>query len=164
MLKFGPIRNRRVREGGHASFQLAQDNPDERAIKRVNFLIGAGCVCGQIGENSLKGLFGGGNVADATIVASELGHACLGLEALGLCSYDPAKPFTIYFAPGAAVGALAFTLAVQQLLKPVYRFRLEARHLSISRIYICVFCGVAAVVVASSSMQRAAAEASGIGR
>jgi hypothetical protein len=88
-------------------------------------------------------------VADAITVASELGHACFGLEALGLCSYDPAKPFTVYFAPGAAVGALAFTLAVQQLLKPVYRFRLEARHLSLSRIYACVFSGIAAVVLAA---------------
>jgi len=70
-------------------------------------------------------------VADATIVASELSHACLGFEAIGLCNYDPAQPFAIYFAPGAAVGALAFTLAVQQLLKPVYRFRLAVRHLTL---------------------------------
>jgi hypothetical protein len=73
----------------------------------------------------------------------------LGLKALGLCAYDPAKPFTVYFAPGAAIGALAFTLAVQQLLKPVHRFRLAARHLTLSRIYICVFSGVAAAIVAA---------------
>jgi hypothetical protein len=88
-------------------------------------------------------------VPDVTAVAGDLGHACLGFEALGLCNYDPAKPFTVYFAPGAAVGALAFTLAVQQLLKPVYRFRLATRHLTLSRIYICVFAGVAAAVVAA---------------
>lgn len=86
---------------------------------------------------------------DVTAVASDLGHACLGFEALGLCNYNPAKPFTVYFAPGAAVGALAFTLAVQQLLKPVHRFRLTTRHLTLSRIYICVFGGVAAAVVAA---------------
>jgi hypothetical protein len=63
-------------------------------------------------------------------------YACLGFEALGLCDYDPAKPFTVYFAPGAAVGALAFTLAVQQLLKPVHRFRLSARYLTLPRINV----------------------------
>ena len=76
-------------------------------------------------------------------------HACLGFKALGLCEYDPAKPFAVYFAPGAAVGALAFTLAVQQLLKPVHRFRLSARYLTLPRIYVLVFGGVLAVVVAS---------------
>jgi hypothetical protein len=63
-------------------------------------------------------------------------HACLGFKALGFCDYDPAKPFAVYFAPGAAVGALAFTLAVQQLLKPVHRFRLSARYLTLPRIYV----------------------------
>lgn len=86
---------------------------------------------------------------DVTAVASDLRHACLGFETLGLCNYNPAKPFAVYFAPGAAVGALAFTLAVQQLLKPVHRFRLTTRHLTLSRIYICVFGGVAAAVVAA---------------
>jgi hypothetical protein len=47
------------------------------------------------------------------------------------------------------LGALAFTLAVQQLLKPVHRFRLATRHLTLSRIYIFVFSGVAAAVVAA---------------
>jgi hypothetical protein len=88
-------------------------------------------------------------VPNVTSVASDLLHACLGFEALGLCNYDPAKPFTVYFAPGAAVGALAFTLAVQQLLKPVHRFRLAARYLTLPRIYVCVFGGVAATVVAA---------------
>jgi hypothetical protein len=89
------------------------------------------------------------SVPDVNAVASDLWHACLGFQTLGLCSYDPAKPFTVYFAPGAAVGALAFTLAVQQLLKPVHRFRLAARYLTLPRIYICVFGGVAAVVLAA---------------
>jgi hypothetical protein len=84
-----------------------------------------------------------------TMLANDVGHACLGFVSLGLCEYDPAKPYTIYFAPGAAVGALAFTLAVQQLLKPVHRFRLAARHLTLIRIYLCVFSGLSAVVVAA---------------
>jgi hypothetical protein len=78
-----------------------------------------------------------------------LGHACFGLRQFGLCDYDPAKPYSIYFAPGAAVGALAFTLAAQQLLKPVHRFHLRTRHLTLARIYICVFGGVAATIVAA---------------
>jgi hypothetical protein len=83
------------------------------------------------------------------MLANDVGHACLGFVSLGLCEYDPAKPYTIYFALGAAVGALAFTLAVQQLLKPVHRFRLAARHLTLIRIYLCVFSGLSAVVVAA---------------
>ena len=86
---------------------------------------------------------------DVTALDSDLGHACFGLKAFGLCDYDPAEPFTVYFAPGAAVGALAFTLAVQQLLKPVHRFRLAARYLTLSRIYVSVFGGVTATVVAA---------------
>jgi len=94
-------------------------------------------------------LSNGSDVPDVTALAGELGHACFGFEAFGLCAYDPAKPYAIYFAPGAAIGALAFTLAVQQLLKPVHRFRLSTRHLTLSRLYICVFGGVAAVALAA---------------
>jgi hypothetical protein len=47
------------------------------------------------------------------------------------------------------VGALAFTLAVQQLLKPIYRFRLSVRYLSLTHLYICVFVGVGAVAIAA---------------
>jgi hypothetical protein len=50
---------------------------------------------------------------------------CLGIGALGLCAYDPRQPFAIYFSLGDAIAALGFTLAVQQLLKPIYLFRLE---------------------------------------
>jgi hypothetical protein len=53
-------------------------------------------------------------------------HACWGLNALGDCDYDPAAPFSVYFSLGEVVGALGFTLAVQQLLEPIYRFRLGA--------------------------------------
>jgi hypothetical protein len=66
------------------------------------------------------------NVSDVPAFANDLSHACFGLKALGSCAYDPAKPFSVYFSVGNAVGALAFTLAVQQLLKPIYRFRLAA--------------------------------------
>ncbi len=89
-------------------------------------------------------------MSDVSGFANDLSHACFGLKALGSCAYDPAKPFSVYFSVGNAVGALAFTLAVQQLLKPIYRFRLAARHLSLSRLYFCVFAGVVAVFTATA--------------
>lgn len=67
------------------------------------------------------------------------GNPCLGFEALGRCAYDPSNPQAIYFSLGEAIAALAFTLAVQQLLKPVYRFRLSARYLSLPKLYGLVF-------------------------
>jgi hypothetical protein len=45
--------------------------------------------------------------------------ACFGVEWLGQCSYNPASPALIYFSLGEVVGALAFTLAVQQLLRKI---------------------------------------------
>jgi hypothetical protein len=75
--------------------------------------------------------------------------ACLGIRAFGLCHYNPASPTAIYFGIGQAVSALAFTLAVQQLLKPIYRLRLAVRGISLSYLYSCVFAGVAAVMVAA---------------
>ncbi|WLA58518.1 hypothetical protein [Bradyrhizobium diazoefficiens] len=75
--------------------------------------------------------------------------SCLGIQWLGDCQYNPAAPASIYFSLGEAVGALAFTLAVQQLLRPIYRFRLAARRLKLSRLYVLVFAGVAAALVAA---------------
>ena len=76
-------------------------------------------------------------------------HACLGLSWLGQCTYDPAAPASIYFSPGAAIGALAFTLAVHQLLRPIYRFRLSARYLRVRHLYIVVFAAAGATLIAA---------------
>jgi hypothetical protein len=57
--------------------------------------------------------------------------ACFGLNILGMCSYNPAQPASIYFTVGDAIAALGFTLAIQQLFKPIYLFRLRARGLKI---------------------------------
>ena len=73
---------------------------------------------------------------------------CLGFAALGHCAYDPGSP-PIYFGLGDVVAALAFTLAAQQLLKPIFRFRLEARLLTIGRLYGAVFAGCAALIAAA---------------
>jgi len=75
--------------------------------------------------------------------------ACFGISWLGLCQYNPAAPTSIYFSTGEAVGALAFTLAVQQLLRRIFRFRLAARRLKLSRLYMLVFAGVAAALIAA---------------
>jgi hypothetical protein len=85
-----------------------------------------------------------------TPVQSVVSNPCFGLPALGSCTYNPAAPFSIYFSLGEAIGALGFTLAVQQLLKPIYRFRLAIRHLSLGRLYICVFVGAFAAMVAAT--------------
>jgi len=88
------------------------------------------------------------DVPDAATATSAI-HMCFGISWLGLCSYNPAVPTPIYFSPGAAVGALAFTLAVQQLLRPIYRFRLSARYLTLQHLYLIVFAGVGATLVAA---------------
>lgn len=56
---------------------------------------------------------------------------CTGIAWLGLCNYDPASPSPNYFMLGNAVTALAFTLTVQNFLKPIYIFRLAIRHVTI---------------------------------
>ncbi len=75
--------------------------------------------------------------------------ACLGLSWLGDCSYDPSAPGNLYFSLGEAVGALAFTLAVQQFLRPIYLFRLRSRYLSLGWLYSLVFAGVGSAFVAA---------------
>lgn len=74
---------------------------------------------------------------------------CLGIEWLGLCNYDPAAPAPNYFTLGNAVTALAFTLAVQNFLKPIYVFRLAIRYVSIKRLYSLVFAGAFCCVIAA---------------
>ncbi|MEY9592129.1 hypothetical protein ABIA06_004420 [Bradyrhizobium yuanmingense] len=75
--------------------------------------------------------------------------ACFGIESLGQCSYNPASPGNLYFSLGEVVGALAFTLAAQQLLKQVVIFRLNARYLKLTHVYGLVFLGVGASIVAA---------------
>lgn len=63
------------------------------------------------------------------------------MAALGLCTYDPAAPSFSYFGIGEAVAALAFTLAVPQFIKPIYRMRLSARRIRILYIFTLAFVG-----------------------
>lgn len=74
---------------------------------------------------------------------------CFGLEWLGRCAYKPSQPFAVYFSLGEVIGALAFTLAVQQLLKPIYIFRLNARRTPIAALYVVVLLGSLSAIFAA---------------
>jgi hypothetical protein len=76
-------------------------------------------------------------------------HPCLGLSALGLCSYNPGQPAAVYFSIGEAISALALTLAVQQFLAPIYRFRLRAYGLKIGYLILPVFFGFLCALIAA---------------
>ena len=75
-------------------------------------------------------------------------HPCFGLAALGACAYNPGAPNVVYFSVGDAIAALGFTLAIQQLLKPVYLFRVRAYGLRVVSLPIMVFAGALCAVVA----------------
>lgn len=75
--------------------------------------------------------------------------ACLGISALGMCSYDPAHPANIYFSVGNATAALAFTFAIQQFIKPIYRFRLQAYGIKIWHLLLLVLAGFLCAVIAA---------------
>ena len=76
-------------------------------------------------------------------------YPCLGLSFLGSCLYNPAQPAPVYFSIGNAIAALALTLAVQQFLTPIYRFRLRAYGLKISYLILPVFFGFVCALVAT---------------
>jgi hypothetical protein len=74
-------------------------------------------------------------------------YACLGMAWLGQCKYNPGAPTGLYFSLGEVIGALAFTLAAQQLLKQIVLFRLSARYLALQHIYALVFVAVGAAII-----------------
>jgi len=76
-------------------------------------------------------------------------HACLGIELLGLCGYDPASPAVVYFSIGDAIAALSIALVLPQFLKPIFLFRLNSRRLSLRVLYLLVFLAAASVILAS---------------
>jgi hypothetical protein len=77
-------------------------------------------------------------------------HACFGFELLGMCKYDPQAPSPSYFTIGDAVAALAFTLAVQQFLKPIYLFRLRAMGIRFTYLVSAVFVGAVFTIIAAT--------------
>lgn len=74
---------------------------------------------------------------------------CLGISALGLCTYDPSNPPNIYFSIGEAIAALSITLIIPQFLKPIYRFRLAIQSIRLSHIYLLVFLAATCVLAAT---------------
>jgi hypothetical protein len=81
------------------------------------------------------------------IIVQQL-YPCFGLSSLGLCSYNPAQPTPAYFTVGDAIAALGFMLAIQQLFRPIYLFRLAAYGLRILYLAWAVFLGALCSVVA----------------
>ena len=75
-------------------------------------------------------------------------YPCFGISFWGLCAYNPAQPAPTYFTVGDAIAALGFMLAIQQLFKPIYRFRLRAYGLRILYLAWAVFLGALCSVVA----------------
>ena len=65
------------------------------------------------------------------------------------CLYNPAQPSLVYFSVGDAIAALALTLAIQQFLNPIYRFRLRAYGLRIGYLILPVFLGFVFSVIAA---------------
>lgn len=74
---------------------------------------------------------------------------CLGISALGLCTYDPSNPPNVYFSIGEATAALSITLIIPQFLKPIYRFRLAIQSIRLSHIYSLVFLAATCVLAAT---------------
>lgn len=74
---------------------------------------------------------------------------CLGIMALGQCSYDPANPAQLYFSIGEAVAALSITLIVPQFLRPILKFRLRCRAIDEWHIYVCVLAATMMVIFAA---------------
>src|SRR4030095_13650736 len=74
---------------------------------------------------------------------------CLGLTILGMCSYNPVQPANIYFSLGDVIAALGFTLAIQQFLKPIYLFRLQAYGITFKYLVVPIFLGFLSVIFAA---------------
>jgi hypothetical protein len=86
------------------------------------------------------------------LVASDVASSeffCLGIQALGRCNYNPASPGSSIFTVGDAIAALAFTLALQQFLKPIFEFRIRTWGIPLIGFYGLPFAGAACVLIGS---------------
>ena len=73
-------------------------------------------------------------------------QACLGIDAFGLCKYDPLNPANSYFSIGEAVSTFALLIAVSQLAGPELKFRLR---ISRTKVHVALGCFVFAIFCAS---------------
>ena len=77
--------------------------------------------------------------------------ACLGLEILGSCAYDPADPPRTYFTIGSLISVIALVLAFSQLARPVTRFRIQAsKMINLKLLFALFLFGILCVFVAST--------------
>ena len=67
-----------------------------------------------------------------------------------MCSYNPGQPGIAYFDIGSAISALGFTLAIQQLLRPIYRFRLNSYGVHFFHLILGIFVGFISVLLAAA--------------
>lgn len=67
-----------------------------------------------------------------------LESACLGLEILGNCNYNPSDPPRVYFSIGQLISVIALALVFYQLIKPIIRFRIQVSKIN-ENFLICVF-------------------------
>lgn len=75
--------------------------------------------------------------------------ACLGLEILGNCSYDPSNPERIYFSIGELIGVIALLMAFLQLSKPIIKFRIRVGCVSEKIIYGLFFVAIIFVLLSA---------------
>lgn len=75
--------------------------------------------------------------------------ACLGIEILGRCSYDPSAPSQSYFTIGQLVSVIALLLAFSQLTKPIIKFRIEAHKIDYKRPIIFCVLSIVSIFLAS---------------
>jgi hypothetical protein len=66
-----------------------------------------------------------------------------------MCAYNPAHPSNTYLNLGNSISALGFTLAIQQLLKPIYRFRLTSYGIKYWHLILGIFFGFFCTFIAA---------------
>jgi hypothetical protein len=86
----------------------------------------------------------------ATATASTEMFPCFGIIKLGMCMYNPNMPQINYFSLGDALAACGLIIAIQQILRPILLFRLQAKKIKISYLYVIIFIGALASIIASS--------------
>lgn len=73
---------------------------------------------------------------------------CLGIEALGTCSYDPTHPI-VYFSLGQLISVLALIATLSQLNKPIVQFRLGASVVPRYAYFLAIIFAILCIFIAS---------------
>ena len=75
--------------------------------------------------------------------------ACLGLQFLGTCRYDPAAPDQSFFTIGQLISVIALLLAFSQLTKPIIRFRVSANKVNYAAAIFAAVFAIACIFIAT---------------